>query len=99
MRYQSTELRNPPPSSECRTEKALDQRKLAVRFDPPLAGYYFGRQQDIDRAVLAPRYEGQSLVPEINEWPCVVNLCLPVPGADFETGPWVIIDIGELTCD
>lgn len=58
---------------------AFDTGKSAVlvRLDPPVVGQDFGRGDDVDEFVLAPRHAGVTLDP-ISEFPCFVFIALPV---------------------
>lgn len=93
----STEHRTYSTKHACVVQHVVDANKLLVKLDPPVPGYVYNQIVDIDMLVLAPRYADSSLTPHISEWPCVVNICLPADSGNWETGPWRLLDIGELT--
>ena len=82
---------------ECTVREIVDRNKLLVDISPPIPGWVYERPADLDRIVLASRYVNTTLVPQISEWPCIVNICVPKNGFDWECGPWTLLDIGELS--
>lgn len=93
----STELRDYNEKHACFMLRVVDGNKILVNVSPPMPGYVYDRQQDIDRLVLAPRYMGTTLTPTVSEWPCLVNICLPKEDGGWENGPWRLLDIGEIS--
>lgn len=93
----SIEHRNYHVKHGCTVRLTVDGNKLLIEVVPPIPGYVYDESQDLNMIVLAPRYVDMALTPTISEWPCTVNICLPETGGDWETGPWRLLDIGELT--
>jgi len=92
----SIELRNYDKKHLCQVVKIIDNNKLLVRLLPSIPGFVYESAGDFSHLVLAPRYEGTTLVPEISEWPCYVNICIPEKADNWESGPFSILDIGLL---
>jgi hypothetical protein len=93
----SIEHRTYHAKHRCTVREIVDGNKLLVETSPSIPGWVYGRSTDLDRIVLAPRYVNSKLVPQISEWPCIVNICVPKEGSDWECGPWTLLDIGELS--
>lgn len=93
----SVELRNYVEKHLCLVHDVVDGNKLLVELRPPIPAHVYGSQDDLDFVVLAHRYEGSSLSPNISEWPCIVNVCVPKLKDGLRSGPWRILDIGEIT--
>jgi hypothetical protein len=74
--------------------KTVDGNKILIKLIPPIQGYLYGQNKDVETLVLAPRFEGSLLVPEISEWPCRVYMCMPEKDGSWENGPYRIIDWG-----
>jgi hypothetical protein len=81
----------------CVVSGVVDGNKLLIALAPPIPDFVYNEDADLEFIVLAPRYVGVTLTPTVSEWPCVVNLCVPKEGGDWEMGPWRLLDIGELT--
>jgi hypothetical protein len=58
--------------------------------------WYASRSSSVLGVVLSPRHKGAMLYPEVSEWPCDVQICLPKEGGDFERGPYRIADWGVI---
>jgi hypothetical protein len=70
--------------------------KIIVAIEPPIPGSAYGVSEDVQKALLAPRWAGNSIDPEISTWPFTANLYLPVEGGDWTDGPWRLMDIVQL---
>jgi hypothetical protein len=77
----------------------IDDKKIIVDLIPPIPGFVYGKVDDVDLVILAARYAGVALSPMVSEWPCTVNICLPKEKDGWKSGPWDLIDIGEITQD
>jgi hypothetical protein len=93
----SIEHRSYHVKHKCIVREVVDGNKLLVDLGPAIPGWVYGKPTDLDRVVLAPRYTMMTLTPQISEWPSVVNICVPKNGIDWTSGPWNLLDIGELT--
>lgn len=80
----------------CTVLNVVDSNKLLVSICPTFPAGLYGQEGELDKLVLAPRYVGTSLHPEISEWPCVVNVCIPEDASNWDAGPWRLLDIAEL---
>lgn len=81
----------------CITHEVVDGNKILIELNPHIPRYVYNQNADLDLVVLAPRYVGVTLTPDISELPCTVNICLPLPDGNWKTGPWRLLDIGELS--
>ena len=97
FKLKSIEHRTYTQEHNCVVRKEVDGNKILVEIDPPIPAYVYDLNEDIDLIVLAPRYEGTTLVPTISEWPCIVNMCIPKEHGNWESGPWRLLDIGEIS--
>lgn len=70
---------------------------LLIDLDPPIPGWVYNQPMNLDRVILAQRYSDMALTPQISEWPCIVNICVPKNSMDWTSGPWSLLDVGELT--
>ena len=95
----SIELRNYNQKHGCTVLDVVDSTKLLVELEPPIPGFVYNQTDDLDLVVLAPRYEGTTLTPAVSEWPCIVNICLPKTMDGWHSGPWRLLDVGEITPD
>ena len=93
----SIELRDYDAKHGCSVIKVVDENKLLVALTPAIPAHVYEQPQDLDVLVLAPRYAGAELYPNITEWPCVVNICIPKLDDTWEQGPWRLLDIGEIS--
>lgn len=84
---------------ECVVREVVEGNKLLVDLFPVIPSWVYGSTHDLDAIILAPRYQGSSLAPEISEWPCIVNICLPKNFKDWSSGPWDLLDIGEISVE
>lgn len=94
---QSIEHRSYHVKHGCIVRGDVDGGKLLVDLAPPIPGWVYDQPADLDRVVLAPRYTNMALTPRISEWPCIVNICVPKNSMDWTSGPWSLLDVGELT--
>ena len=90
----STELRDYNNKHDCQIMKTVDDNKILIKLIPPIPGYIYGQNKDVETLVLAPRFEGSYLLPEISEWPCRVYMCIPKKEGSWESGPFRILDWG-----
>ena len=93
----STEHRTYRVKHECLLRDVIDGNKLLSELSPAIPGWVYGLHEDLVRVVLAPRYTDSTLVPQVSEWPCTVNICIPKDHNDWTCGPWLLLDIGEIT--
>jgi len=93
----SVEHRTYTQKYKCIVRKVVDDNKLLVELDPVIPMYVYNSGKDINLIVLAPRYEGINLTATITEWPVRVNMCLPKQSGVWDSGPWRLLDVGELT--
>jgi len=91
-----TEIRDYDNKHDCHILRVVDGNKLLMKLIPPIPGYIYDKNDDIETIVLAPRFEGSSLVPKISEWPCRVYMCIPEKDGCWENGPYRIFDWGIL---
>lgn len=96
----STELRTYHARHGCVVREVIrsvdSPDKLLVSLIPPIPRLVYGTGEDLDELVLAPRFEGSSLVPVVTEWPCDVYMCVPNTGGNWQTGPYRILDWGRI---
>jgi hypothetical protein len=73
--------------------------KVLARLHPPLpADIYDTVGRDVDLVVLAPRYRGDFLDKDEIKLPTIVNICIAQgSGSSLTSGPWSILDIGEIS--
>jgi hypothetical protein len=83
----------------CKVREAIDGNKLLVEINPPIPRWVYGKDFDLSWIVLAPRYADTTLVPQISELPCIVNMCLPKNVSEPVGAPWELLDIGELSSE
>lgn len=91
----SEELRNYHVKHKCSVIEVVDGDKLHIVVDPVIPSWVYGTSLDLESVVIAPRHVGVSLVPEISEWPCIVNVLVPQEGELRHR--WMHLDIGRLT--
>ena len=68
-----------------------DPKSLSVRVKPPIPRWVYKTTNDIDRAIITPRYQGSSF--GNSNWPTIANLCVSKPEG---LKGLVILDIVEL---
>jgi hypothetical protein len=93
----STELRDYATAHRCIPRGVVQDSNLLVDLEPPLPATVYELPADLERAMLAPRYVEDHLLPELSTWPLMANLCIPKTPGDWINGPWQILDIVELT--
>lgn len=77
--------------------RAAGTERIIVAIEPPIPRSAYAVSGDIDQALLAPRYAGDRIDPEISTWPFTANLYLPAEGGDWTVGPWRLMDVVQLT--
>ena len=90
----STELRDYDKKHEFEIVDIVGKNKLLILLQPPIPGHFYDQLNDIDKLVVAPRHKGVKIVPDFNELPCHVYMCLPEKDSDWFDGPYRIIDWG-----
>lgn len=95
LNYKSIELKNYEIIHNVKMLKRLGRKKIYVEFQPPLPRDIYNRANDIDKAILIPRYPCIFFAPALMVFKVFVNLCIEKKD-DLGRSSLTIIDIGYL---